>query len=376
MERIRIAPGVLPETCEIIIEPGIIRAAGRVIRELLSPHTCVVISDDRVASLYGNEVLDSVRAAGIEAALLTFPAGEANKTLATWQSLTERMMQLGAGRDSCVVALGGGVVGDVAGFVAATYMRGVPVIQLPTTVVAMIDSSIGGKTGVDTTHGKNLVGAFHQPRAVLVDPLALRTLPDPELRGGLAEAIKHGAIADAAYLHWLRDAATDIADRSLPELTRLIRGSVDIKAAFVSMDAHEAGPRAALNFGHTIGHAIERVSEYRIAHGEAVAIGMCIEARCGAAAGITAPGTAAALSRVIEEFGLPTHLPEAMSADTVLERTRSDKKSRGGRSRYTLIAEIGRIARTEDGGWTHELPDDLVRDAMVGNAARDHGLPG
>ena len=369
MERIRITPGHVPAEYEVVIEPGSLTTIGSHVRDLIGPHRCFVITDDRVGPLHGDTVLAAIRGAGIEADLLTFPAGETNKTLATWQTLTERLMQGGAGRDSCIVALGGGVVGDVAGFVAATYMRGIPVVQVPTTIVAMIDSSIGGKTGVDTPHGKNLVGAFHQPRLVLVDPAVLRTLPACELRGGLAEAIKHGAIADAGYLRRLHGSAAAMMERSLPELSRMIRGSVEIKAGFVARDVLEAGPRAALNFGHTIGHAIERVSEYRISHGEAVAIGMCIEARAGELAGITAPGASAALRGIVADFGLPVDVPADLPADDLLRRTRSDKKARHGRSRYTLVSDLGRVALTTDGDWTHELPDDLVRDALAGDAA-------
>ena len=365
LQRIRITPENPPADYDVVIEPGVLDTIGAVVRDVAAPHTCVIISDDRVGALYGDRVAANIRGAGIESTLLTFPAGEANKTLATWQSLTERMLQHGVGRDCCVVALGGGVAGDVAGFVAAAYMRGLPFVQVPTSVVAMIDSSIGGKTGVDTQYGKNLVGAFHQPRVVLVDPTVLLTLPENELRGGMAEALKHGAIANADYLRWLSESVGAIERGSMPEVTRMIRGSVEIKADFVARDVHEAGPRAALNFGHTIGHAIERVSEYTVSHGEAVAIGMCLEARCGEIAGVTAPGTEAELRRIVAAYGLPTDVPAGMSADAVVESTRSDKKARRGRSRYTLISRLGATACSDDGAWTHELNDDLVRGAIA-----------
>src|SRR5690606_4159708 len=198
----------------------------------------------------------------------------------------------GFGRDCCVIALGGGVAGDIAGFVAATYMRGVPFVQLPTTLLAMIDASVGGKTGVDTAAGKNLVGAFHAPRIVIIDPLTLRTLPETELRSGLAEAVKHGAILDAAYFDWIADHVDDLLARDHAALEYLIARSVDLKANVVSEDPLESDRRAILNFGHTVGHALERCTNYRLPHGFAVSAGMCAEAALGQAAGFTNRGAA------------------------------------------------------------------------------------
>jgi len=254
--------------------------------------------------------------------------------------------------------------------VAATYMRGVPVVQVPTTLLAMIDAAIGGKTGVDTAAGKNLIGAFHQPRAVLVDPHVLRTLPDMELRFGLAEAVKHGAIADAAYVAWIGQAVQSIFEHKVHTLAPLITRSIEIKAHFVSEDVHEHGARAALNFGHTIAHALERVTDYRMRHGDAVAAGMMVEVEAGELAGVTASGSAAELHQALAALKLPTATMGGIDPDELLRATRSDKKTRAGEQRYTLLARIGEVARGGRGDWTAALPDSVVREALTRVSAK------
>jgi 3-dehydroquinate synthase len=283
--------------------------------------------------------------------LLSFPAGEAHKTRAEWALLSDGMFAGGVGRDAAVLALGGGVTGDLAGFVAATYMRGIPLVQLPTTLLAMIDSSVGGKTGVDTPAGKNLVGAFLQPAVVAADTATLHTLPAAEIRAGLAEAIKHGAIADAAYFEAIAADLPALAALEPAALQRLIVRSVEIKAEVVGRDEKESGPRKMLNFGHTLGHAVEALSGYRLLHGEAVAIGMVLEARLGEAMGVTEVGTADRITEVLSAAGLPTRLPERMSAAAVLAATRTDKKARRGRVEYALIERIGAASAGGDGTW-------------------------
>ena len=240
-----------------------------------------VVTDSTVEQRCGRDLAGRLAAAGLAVDLVSFPAGEWNKTRDTWAALSDRLLAARLGRDSAVVALGGGVVGDVAGFVAATYLRGIPWVQVPTTLLAMIDSSIGGKTGVDVPLGKNLLGAFHQPRLVVADLEVLGTLPAPQLAAGMAEAIKHGVIADAEYFELLEREQPAIAVKDLAVLERVVSRSVEIKAGVVSADEREAGRRAVLNFGHTIGHAIEATSGYAVLHGEAVAIGMALEARLG-----------------------------------------------------------------------------------------------
>ena len=295
------------------------------------------------------------------------PAGESNKTRETWASLTDEMLAKGYGRDSAVIALGGGVVGDVAGFVAATFMRGIPVVQVPTTLVAMIDASIGGKTAVDTPAGKNLVGAFHPPAAVFVDPQLLATLPLRELRAGIAEAIKHGVIADEPYLHQVESSASELlsADGSKSDSMRsLIVRSVEIKADIVSRDEREEGLRKVLNFGHTIGHAIELISGYSLLHGEAVAIGMALESRLAERIGLGESGTAAAVTRALRSAGLPIDLPPNFDCDEVVEAMKSDKKGRSGKFRFALPLRIGAMAGAET-GWSVLVGDDQLREVLA-----------
>jgi 3-dehydroquinate synthase len=242
-------------------------------------------------------------------------------------------------------------------------MRGVPVVQVPTSLLAMIDAAVGGKTGVDVPAGKNLVGAFHPPHTVVIDPMALNTLPNADLSNGLAEAIKHGAIADAAYLQWITESAASIFERRPDTLTSLIRRSVEIKAHFVEGDLREAGKRAALNFGHTIAHALEHVSGYRIPHGHAVALGMLVEAEIGTVMGVTEAHTTAAIHKALQRADLP-HEIVFDDAAVVIDATRSDKKVRSGTVRYVLLEKAGNVARTEAGEWTWEVPDDVVREAL------------
>jgi 3-dehydroquinate synthase len=258
-----------------------------------------------------------------------------------------------------VVALGGGVSGDLAGFVAATYLRGIPCVQVPTTVLAMIDSSVGGKTGVDTRHGKNLIGAFHQPRAVVADVRTLETLPGAHATAGLAEALKHGAIADAGYFARVVALREPLRRRDPEAWEEVVGRSVEIKAAIVSADERERDRRAVLNFGHTVGHAVEAVSRYEMLHGEAVAIGMATEARLGEAVGITRAGVATAIREALSALDLPTE-PAPGQATALADAMRFDKKARGGTVRFALLKELGVAARGEGGEWTFELPTDVV----------------
>lgn len=330
-------------------------------------HRYAVIADDTVRSLYGETVAANISAAGQQAQLLSFPSGEANKSREQWLRLTDQMLGGGFGRDSAIIAVGGGVTGDLAGFVAATYMRGIPVVQVPTSLLAMIDASVGGKTGVDTTHGKNLVGSFWQPCLVLIDPEVLRTLPDEHLRAGLAEALKHGAIADRDYFDWIVAAAPRLLAREMPDLTELISRSVRIKAGIVAADEQESGRRKTLNFGHTIAHALELGSGYELLHGEAVAIGMVAEARLGEALGVTERGTAAQLCTALSALQLPTRVPGGTDLQVVLDATVLDKKARGGTAEYVLLSNIGEASRAGD-AWSRPAEAGVVLEVLQGNA--------
>ncbi len=331
--------------------------------QLAPSHRYLMIADDTVQDLHGDTLLSRLRAANLKVDPLSFPAGEASKTREEWARLTDALLSLGAGRDSCILALGGGVTGDLAGFVAATFMRGVPVVQLPTSLVAMVDASIGGKTGVDVPEGKNLVGAFHPPKFVLADPSFIGTLPRPERVQGLAEALKHGAIVDIDYLEWIERHVAELLEGT-PEATReLVLRSVEIKAEVVSGDEREAGRREILNFGHTLGHALETVTRYTVPHGDAVAIGMVLEARVGEVLGVTEPGTADRILSALEGVGLPIALPEGVDPAELVQLAGRDKKAREGEVRLVLLRRPGEVAR--EGGWSRSVPHDAMIQAMI-----------
>lgn len=351
-------------TYRVLIARGALAELGRIAAASARAHRYAIISDESVAPLYAGRVRSAVGEGRTR--LYTVPVGEEQKTRATWASLTDAMLADGFGRDSAIIALGGGVIGDLAGFVAATYMRGVPFIQVPTTLLAMIDASIGGKTGVDTPAGKNLVGAFHQPAAVVADPDVLRTLPADHLRAGLAEAIKHGVIADASYFTDVVESAPEIVtgNRSAAAaLERVVVRSVAIKADVVKRDEREGGIRKTLNFGHTLGHAIELRSDYKMLHGEAVAVGMVLESRVAERLGIAEPGTSERLRAAIERTGLPSARPPNQTPDEILSATRGDKKARSGVVEYSLPARIGAMAGA-DQGWGVPVADDIVLEVL------------
>ncbi|HEX7118105.1 MAG TPA: 3-dehydroquinate synthase [Longimicrobiales bacterium] len=366
MRRIRITvPPPDAADYDVVVEPGALDRLGEHAAEAAPGHRYAVLADAAVAALYGERVRAALERAGLRADVFPFDAGEARKTRETWAALTDALLDAGYGRDGVVIGLGGGVAGDLAGFVAATFMRGVPIVQVPTSLLAMVDASVGGKTGVDAPHGKNLIGAFHPPRRVVVDPDVLATLPDRELRCGLAEAVKHGAIADADYLAWIEDHADALLAREPAAMTALVRRSVEIKADFVAADPFEAGPRKALNFGHTVGHAIETAAGYDVPHGFAVAIGMVVEAEAGRDAGITDPDAAERLRSTLRRLGLPTTPPDGLAADRLLALMRLDKKARAARPRFTLLERVGVVARGASGEWSHALDDARIRGALA-----------
>jgi 3-dehydroquinate synthase len=301
------------------------------------PARTAVISDATVAALHPAPLPHALS--------LTFPAGESHKTREEWTRLTDALLSAGLGRDALVVAVGGGVTTDLGGFVAATYLRGIPWIAVPTTTLAMLDAAVGGKTGVDTALGKNLVGAFHPPVAVIADPVLLTTLPERTYREGLAEAVKHAAITGDAEMAWLTEHATAILAREPATVSALVERNVAIKAAVVSDDEREGGRRAVLNAGHTVAHALEHAHGLALAHGEAVAIGLVLEARAGEQLGITAPGTADQLAALLQQLGLPTSPPQDTDRLVAREALARDKKNRGGQVRATMLARIGQVAR-------------------------------
>jgi 3-dehydroquinate synthase len=364
---VRVAPGSTQKAVseyEVRIGPGLLRDLPVLVRKATGVSRFALIADTNVAEIYAAEVLEVLQTAGLATEVFVFPAGEMHKSRETWMELSDRLLTARFGRDSAVLAFGGGVAGDLAGFVAATYMRGLPLVQIPTSLLAMIDSSVGGKTGVDTPAGKNLIGAFHQPRLVVADTDTLASLPTAELRSGLAEAVKHGAIADADYFRWIAASTDPLLAVDASAMSRLIRRSVEIKAGVVGADEREQGQRKMLNFGHTIGHAVEALSRFELLHGEAIAIGMVIEAAIGQALGVTRPGSAAALASVLGAIGLPTALPARFDPAEVVELSRLDKKARAGRVEYALIEELG-VASPGTGSFGTPVPDEAVLDALV-----------
>ncbi|MFN2570426.1 MAG: 3-dehydroquinate synthase [Gemmatimonadales bacterium] len=350
---------------DILIGPGLVRQLDTILPRYCPAAAYAIISDAHVGAAYGEPLNAALQGAGLNAHLFTFPTGEWNKTRDTWASLSDQMLAAHLGRDCAVIALGGGVVNDVGGFVAATYLRGVNLVQVPTSLLAMIDSSIGGKTGVDVPAGKNLLGAFHQPRVVVADPELLGSLTSAQLATGLAEALKHGVVADADYFAFLEREYAAIFAKHAPALERLVRRSVEIKARVVAEDEREKGKRAILNFGHTIGHAIETTSHYEVLHGEAVAIGMVYEARLAETIGIAAPGVAQRIATALERLNLPVERPDASQVDDLIEAMRSDKKVRDGKIRLALPRAIGRAHGDDKLGWTVAVDESALRQVLV-----------
>ena len=346
----------------ITIGPGLL-ADGALSGAHLRGRDAFVVSDDQVAPLYLLRAVDALRQARPDArvATWTMPAGEASKTLATFGRAIDALAAAGARRDATLFALGGGVVGDLAGFAAAAWMRGIDCVQLPTSLLAMVDSSVGGKTAVDLPQGKNLVGAFHPPRAVLVDTSTLRTLPARELRAGLAEVVKYGAIVDAPFLDWLDANAGALLAMDDDALAEAIARSCAHKAAIVERDPFERGERALLNFGHTFGHAIETEQGYGgLIHGEAVAVGMVQAARLSERLGLSPAADTARLRDLLQRFGLPVEAPAGLDPEALLAHMRLDKKAQASGLRFIVWDGAGRARVLAD------VPEETVRGVLRG----------
>jgi 3-dehydroquinate synthase len=326
----------------ITIERGALASVGAVVQAVRRPSVAAVVSNPAVAGYYADAVLESLHAAGINAELVLVPSGERFKTLNTVRKVYESLLDMRMDRRGAVIALGGGVIGDTAGFAAATYMRGVDFYQVPTTLLAQVDASVGGKTGVDLPRGKNLVGAFYQPKAVVIDVLTLRTLPPRELRSGLAEVIKHGIIYGREFHDYLDAHAADLLARREDVLAESIRRSVEIKRDVVEADECEAGLRAILNYGHTVAHAIETVSGYgRYRHGEALSVGMVTEALLAERQGVAKAGLAASVAGTLAKVRLPVRMDPSLSTEDMIRAIELDKKTLGGELRLALPVRIG-----------------------------------
>ncbi len=341
----------------VYVQPGGLPELPELAEQVLPGRRLVTITDRTVGRAV--PLPDALKAPA-----LIIPPGEDSKTRSRWSTLTDRMLELGYGRDAGIIAVGGGVVGDLAGFVAATYHRGIPWLYVPTSLLAMVDGSVGGKTGVNTRYGKNLVGAFHPPVAVLTDPQVLRTLHSTHRATGLVEAVKHGLVAEASYFSWIETRAEDLLALDVDSLTELVVRSVRIKAEIVSQDERESGRRAILNAGHTVGHAIEHVTEYAVPHGDAVAIGLVFEALLGSRLAYTESAVHQKLRALLQRLGRPTELSGTWSRSGLLAAMRHDKKVRGETIRFALPSAIGSMARDKD-QWTIAVDDEIVKRTLA-----------
>lgn len=359
MKRVAVALG--SRSYSIQVGSGLLAGLGREYVSLKLGARCAVISDERVAPLYAAKVMKSLQSAGVEATLLTIPSGEAAKRLRNVEHCYDQLAIHRLERKSCIVALGGGVVGDLAGFVAATYLRGIPFIQIPTTLLAQVDSSVGGKTGVNLAAGKNLVGAFYQPRLVLCDLDTFRTLPEREFRAGLAEIIKYGIIYDARLFRLLEKEMPKILRRDRRLLTRIVARSCEIKAEVVSQDETETGLRAILNFGHTIGHAIEAISGYgKFLHGEAISIGQVKAAQLSSRLTGLPERETARITELFRKAGLPTTLPTTPAWRKKLrDAMQLDKKVSQGEVKFVLATRIGEVR------WGQKVSSTLLDEVLI-----------
>ncbi len=301
-----------------------------------------LVSDRNVFTLYGRELSALLRARGADLRSIVLPAGERSKSPRTKAHLDGRLLAAGIRRDSVVIAVGGGVIGDLAGFSAATVLRGVRLVQIPTTLLAQVDSSVGGKVGINHPLGKNLVGAFYQPDAVYLSPSMLRTLSDRDFRSGIGEVIKYGMILDARLFRRLETAHRSVVSRRPGTMADIVERCIRLKASVVAADEREADYRRILNFGHTVGHAVEQLTRYRLPHGYAVAIGMAVEGEMACATGLLRPPDLERLRRLLVLYGLPASLPADISPRRILTLVSRDKKNTGGSVRFTLVRGIGK----------------------------------
>jgi 3-dehydroquinate synthase len=343
----------------IVVEPGALATVGERLRGLGVGRRTALVTDAGIMRLHGATVAGALERAGFTVTVIEVAEGEAAKTLAVAEHCWDRLLAAGLDRTSTVLGLGGGAVGDLAGFVAATYMRGMNFVTLPTTVLAQVDASIGGKTAIDHPKAKNLIGAFHQPRLVVVDPAVARTLPDRDFRSGLAEIVKHGIVLERAYFDEVERDAARLLARDLDVLDRIIGGSCRLKAAVIERDPEEKSDlRYALNYGHTIGHALEVVTGYeRWTHGEAVSLGIAAEARLGRRLKLTDDATVARQERLLSGLGLPIHAGQ-IDVEAVLTAMAHDKKARDGRVPFVLAPRLG------DFRVVYDVPPTEIRAAL------------
>jgi len=357
MQKIRVDLG--DRSYNIHIGSGCLEAVGEILPRFGFGSRLAVVSNPTVYAIYGRPLRRSLRNAGFEAMKIIIPDGEKYKSLAWTQKIYEKLLRARLDRKSALLALGGGVIGDITGFAASTYMRGIDFVQVPTTLLAQVDSSVGGKTGVNHRLAKNMIGTFWQPRLVWIDVRTLRTLPRREFLAGLAEVIKYGVIHDAALFSFLEENRERILEMQDDALTHIIMRSCEIKAEVVSQDERESGIRAVLNYGHTIGHALETVTSYgKYLHGEAIAAGMCIEAKIAHLMGILDGAALKRIRSLIEAYELPASAPENDDFEGFLSTMQLDKKTVGGELTFILPEQIGTV-RMQKG-----MPAEIIRRAL------------
>ncbi len=344
----KIIVGLGKRSYPIVIRTGLLTGIGPALKDRQIAKRYGVVSDEHVAGLYGDALMGSLADAGLDAELITFPRGETNKNLQTIAMLSSRLATLGFDRRDALIALGGGVTGDITGFLASVYMRGIPFIQVPTSLLAQVDSSVGGKTGVDIPEGKNLVGTFYQPEAVYIDTAVLQSLPESELLGGLAEVIKYGVIIDQDFFHFLESQQNEILQLRQEVIVPMIARCCEIKARVVEQDEREGGLRRILNFGHTIGHAVEAASDFRLIHGLAIAIGMQAAADLAVRTGRLDRGQADRLRTLLTACRLPVTIPAELDRRRIKAYMQTDKKTVDGRVFFVLPTEIGKVIITDE----------------------------
>lgn len=332
----------------IFIETGCLARIGSDLANRQVGKRYGIVSDDLVAGLYGKRLLLTLQDAGIHAQLFIFPHGEANKTLTTVGDLASQLARAGFDRKDALIALGGGVTGDITGFLASSYMRGIPFVQVPTTLLAQVDSSVGGKTGVDIPEGKNLVGAFYQPKVVYIDPSVLKSLDKQEFLSGIAEVIKYGVIRDPSFFEFLEKNREQILRLAPAMLEGMISTCCTIKADVVEQDEREGGLRRILNYGHTIGHAVEAASEFTMRHGFAIAIGMVAAAKLSAKKQLLSSADVQRITSLISSYGLPVTIPQSLDREAIKAYLKTDKKVMAGKVFYILPEAIGSTIITDD----------------------------
>jgi len=352
----------------VFVAPELLKNLPEILKNLSKnskqPARYVIITDTIVKKIFDEKLLATLKKSGLQADLLAFPAGEKNKTEQTHQALTHQMLAKKCGRDTMILALGGGVVGDMAGYVAATYMRGIPYIQIPTSFLAMVDSSMGGKVGVDTPYGKNLVGAFWHPKAIIADIDCLKNLPKEQLVNGLMESVKIFLTYDKTFFELTQKNWKKILAKNPELLQKIIARSIELKIGVVVRDEHEANERMVVNWGHTIGHAIEHLSHFKLLHGYSVALGILVESKISQLLGILSEKDFQTIRTSMKQFGIQEKYLQKFAMNDIVNMTLIDKKARDGKVKYVLLQQIGKAKTDAKGMFGHEVDKKIVEEAL------------